>query len=431
VFRLPDTARRMFGWMLLLAALAPSPLLPSADAQTRRTRTRRTTTAAAKPSPTPIVVPRLPPARPNATDASAARPTQTQGPVVAPSRQDEAAPAPRATPTPAPAQKPSDTLDDDDDVVRVTSNLVVVPVSVTDAAGQAVQGLKVADFRLEEEGRGQELAAVGDADQVPLDIAVLFDVSSSVTKNFEFQKQSAAGFLKQVLKPIDRAAIFTIAEKPQMAQPLAPADAALSKLSTLQAAQVSTGTAFYDAVRAAARYLSENAPERNRRVILVISDGEDNFSDDVRDATRAVADRVIKSGDEKPAQQVLQTVAEQTRGAHQRALQRLLRDVQSADAVFYSINPSGPGLRLNVVSTRAQNGMQQLAETTGGSAFVPERLESLTQVFAQIAAELRAQYLLQYLSNNEATRGKFLRIKVNTPARPDLRIRARQGYYKK
>ena len=49
----------------------------------------------------------------------------------------------------------------------------------------------------------------------------------------------------------------------------------------------------------------------------------------------------------------------------------------------------------------------------------------------QIAAELRAQYLLQYLSNNNATAGKFLRIKVATPARPELRIRARQGYYKK
>ena len=76
--------------------------------------------------------------------------------------------------------------------------------------------------------------------------------------------------------------------------------------------------------------------------------------------------------------------------------------------------------------------MQQVALTTGGNSFVPARLEDLDAVFRRIAAELRAQYLLQYLSNNEAApAGKFLRIKVGAPARPGLTIRARQGYYKK
>ncbi len=432
MIHLPDKTRRAFGLILMLGVLLTSLPYASAGAQTRRTRSRR---SSAKPatsaSPTPIVVPRLASSSANATNVpSRQQPATTNTPT--PTQTPTPRPAQTPTPSPAPQATPDEDAIDEDEVVRVTSNLVVVPVSVTDAGGNAVQGLKVSDFKLEEEGRAQELAAVGDADQVPLDIALLFDVSSSVTKNFEFQKQSAAGFLKQVLKPIDRAAIFTIAQTPQMAQPLANADTALSTLSTLQAAQKVTGTAFYDTVRAAARYLSENAPERNRRVILVISDGEDNFSTDVRDATRIAADKAITSSDaDKPAQEILQTVGEQTRSAHLRAVQRLLRDVQGADAVFYSINPSGPGLRLNVVSTRAQNGMQQLAETTGGSAFVPERLESLVQVFAQIAAELRAQYLLQYLSNNEAQPGKFLKIKVQTPARPDLRIRARQGYYKK
>jgi Ca-activated chloride channel homolog len=437
VFHLPDRTRRAFGLILVLGALAYPLPFAGADAQTRASR-RAPSRAGTGPSPTPVVVPRLPSSPTAAATDATSVPSRQQPAATTAAPQPAQTPAarPAQTPTPTPAPQPTPAPDeeaiDEEDVVRVTSNLVVVPVSVTDAGGNAVQGLKVGDFKLEEEGRAQELAAVGDADQVPLDIALLFDVSSSVTKNFEFQKQSAAGFLKQVLKPIDRAAIFTIAETPRMAQPLADADTALSKLSALQAAQASTGTAFYDTVRAAARYLAENAPERNRRVILVISDGEDNFSNDVRDATRVAADSLVKKSDaDKPAQEILQTVAEQTRGVHQRAVQRLLRDVQSADAVFYSINPSGPGLRLNVVSTRAQNGMQQLAETTGGSAFVPERLESLVQVFARIAAELRAQYLLQYLSNNEAQTGKFLKIKVHTPARPDLRIRSRQGYYKK
>jgi Ca-activated chloride channel family protein len=116
---------------------------------------------------------------------------------------------------------------------------------------------------------------------------------------------------------------------------------------------------------------------------------------------------------------------------HQRAVAGVQRAVQGADAVFYSINPGGPSVRLNEISTRAQNGMQTVADATGGTAYVPARAEDLETIFRQIAAELRAQYLLQYLSNNQAAAGKFLRIKVTTPARPELRIRARQGYYKK
>ena len=305
--------------------------------------------------------------------------------------------------------------------MRVTSNLVVVPVAVTDSAGNAVQGLKKEDFRLEEEGRAQELQAVGDADQVPLDIAVVFDISSSVTKNFDFEKRSAAGFLKEVLKPIDRAAVFGLAERPQLVQPLATADSATSKLLTIPAALSPTGTAFYDTVKAAARYLAQNAPERNRRVILVISDGEDNFSDDVRDAMLAEGRGGATQAEAMESQRAL----------HARAVQKVLRVVQHADAVFYSINPSGPSIRLNIISQRAQDQMKMLADSTGGNAFVPPRLEDLETIFRQIAAELRAQYLLQYLSNNEAPAGKFLRIKVTTPARNGLQIRARQGYYKK
>jgi VWFA-related protein len=287
---------------------------------------------------------------------------------------------------------------------------VVVPVSVTDAAGEAVQGLKKEDFRLEEEGRAQEIAEVGGADVVPLDIAVLFDVSSSVTKNFEFQKQAAAGFLKQVLKPIDRAAVFSIVERPRLEQPLSSAETATVKLLTIPPAERATGTAFYDTVTEAARYLAKNAPERNRRVILVISDGDDT--------ARILAASMV---DNREAQMKLL----------RKAVDDVQREIQRADTVFYSINPSGHTMHLNVRTARSQEGMAQLAEATGGSSFVPARIEDLESVFRRIAAELRAQYLLQYHSAAEAPAGKFLKIKVSTPARANLRIRARQGYYKK
>jgi Ca-activated chloride channel family protein len=385
--------------------------------QARRIRRSIAAKPSSSPSPAPVVVPRL-----TSQTRTAPRPTPTPTRIfVVPSQTDAPPPPVPQRPTPTPTPKPKEEALDESDVVRVTSNLVVAPVAVTDAAGNAVQGLKKEDFRLEEEGRAQTLEAVGDADQVPLDIALVFDISSSVTKNFEFEKRTAAGFLREVLKPIDHAAVFTIGERPRLAQPLTSAGGATSSLLTISAADRPTGTAFYDTVTAAARYLTQNAPERDRRVILVISDGEDNFSDDVRDAMMTEGRAGATQAEAMESQHAL----------HARAAQKVLREVQHADAVFYSINPSGPGIRLNVISQRAQDQMKMLADSTGGNAFVPPRLEDLETIFRQVAAELRAQYLLQYLSNNEAQPGKFLRIKVTTPARPDLHIRARQGYYKK
>ena len=74
----------------------------------------------------------------------------------------------------------------------------MVPVSVTDQTGNAVQGLQVADFRLEEEGKQQEISGIGDPEQVPLAIALLFDVSSSVGQKsfFVSQQNAAAAFLE-------------------------------------------------------------------------------------------------------------------------------------------------------------------------------------------------------------------------------------------
>src|SRR5437762_4517435 len=195
------------------------------------------------------------------------------------------APTPKPTPTPAPPK------DEDFDVIRVSSNLVMVPVSVVDAKGEPVRGLQVSDFRLDEEGRTQQIVEIGNPDEVPLDIAILFDVSSSVSQKnfFVFQQQAAASFLKQVLKPVDRAAVITITDQPRIIQTLTSADAATTKLLTIPAASSPVPTAFYDTVSFAAKYLAENAPGRHRRVILVISDGDDNFSERIRELSVAEA----------------------------------------------------------------------------------------------------------------------------------------------
>jgi VWFA-related protein len=107
------------------------------------------------------------------------------------------------------------------------------------------------------------------------------------------------------------------------------------------------------------------------------------------------------------------------------------RAVQKADAAFYSINPGGPSVHLNQISTRAQAAMQSIAESTGGTAFVPDSDKDLERVFSEVAAELRGQYLLQYYSNSQAAGGQFRRIAVVSPTHTGSRVRARQGYYPK
>jgi Ca-activated chloride channel family protein len=334
-------------------------------------------------------------------------------------------PPPLWKPKPTPTPKEPEVIAD---VIKTTSNLVMVPVSVTDQNGQAVPGLKATDFRLEEEGKQQDISGIGDPEQVPLAIALLFDVSSSTSQKgfFASQQNAAATFLRLVMKPADRAAIFTITDKATMIQPLATADTSAAKMLTIPAATSPVPTAFYDTVSAAAKYLMEKAPSNFRRVIVVLSDGDDNFSEQIRDLSIAEA---------RAAQNGQPTFAGTRAGLlqrHQQAVAQVEKAVQQADVIFYSVNPGGPSVKLNQIATRAERGMESIAEKTGGTAFLPDSDQDLERVFRQVAAELRGQYLLQYYADSEKLpAGQFRRIQVAVPARNDVRVRARQGYYVK
>jgi VWFA-related protein len=359
---------------------------------------------------------------------------------------------PKPTPTPTP-QKPPD--EKDIDVIKTTSNLIMVPVSITDQQGQAVQGLTVTDFRLLEEGKQQEITGIADPEQVPLAIALLFDVSSSTSQKgfFASQQNAAATFLKLVMKPTDQAAIFTITDKATMIQPLASAEKSAAKMLTIPAATSPVPTAFYDTVIAAARFLTNSAPSSYRRVIVVLSDGDDNFSEQIRDLAVAEANAILAAQEAaqkaknaqgtSPADGTAKPTVQPTRvqpssplraslqQRHQSAVAAVQKAVQQADVIFYSVNPGGPSIKLNQIAMRAERGMEAIAETTGGTAFVPDTDADLERVFRQVAAELRGQYLLQYYGDSAAPMGVFRKIQVAVPARNDVRVRARQGYYPK
>jgi Ca-activated chloride channel family protein len=311
---------------------------------------------------------------------------------------------PKPTPTPAPEEL---------EVVRVSSNLIVVPVSVTDANGQPVLGLNQNDFRIEEDGRNQQVAQLGDPEQVPLDIALLIDVSASVESRFGFEQKAAADFLRQVLKPGDRATVFAIDQTARMIQPFTNAEGAARRLMMLTAAK--GYTAFFDSVLAAEKYLDENSSQGRRRLIVVLSDGDD---------TARIAEMYNRGNSQ------FSDLQNQVRFI-ERAQADVLREVQRGEVTFYSINPSGRTMHLNVRIARSQSGMEKLAGATGGAAFVPASESDLPAIFQRIASEIRSQYLLQYYTDNKGGGAAFRKIKVTTPAHPELHVRAREGYFPK
>jgi len=328
-----------------------------------------------------------------------------------------APPPPRYKPKPTPT--PTPIREEDIDVVKVTSNLVMVPVSVVDPTGEPVRGLQLTDFHLEEQGRQQEIAQLGNPEEVPLEIALLIDVSGSTNSRFSFEKEAAASFLKQVLKPVDRATVYMIDRTPVLKFTAAKADEASTGVRAIEPSVDKGPTAFFDTVVEAAQYLADKTPAQHRRVILVVSDGVDNFSEKVKKSI----------GTTKEEQEAVGAAARDR--INDRVLAEVQRDVQKADAVFYSINPAGETMHLNILTKRGQDGMKQIADATGGNAFVPDRVEDLNPVFKQIAAELRGQYLLQYYSNSQAPTAEFRKIRVTVPSHTNARVRARQGYYPK
>lgn len=288
-------------------------------------------------------------------------------------------------------QKTKPTPEPEAEIIRINTNLVAVPVSVTDAEGNPVRNLKTEDFQLEEEGVQQTVQSLGEPGKTPIELALLFDVSRSVRNRFDFERETAGRFLKEILKPGDAVTVFSIGSAPKLSvQRTENVDSAVAATSAILPDEPST--AFFDTVVRASHHLNDSSNPGVRRVMVVLSDGEDTNSERFRlgDATR---------------------------------------ELQRADALFYAINPSGPSIRLNKISTKGHDGMIALANETGGVAFLPDKIEDLTKVFNQITSELQAQYLLGYDSSAEKSDGKFRRITVRVPKRPELRIRARTGYY--
>ncbi|MBA3804889.1 MAG: VWA domain-containing protein, partial [Acidobacteria bacterium] len=306
------------------------------------------------------------------------------------------APPPWPTPTPTPTPTPAATTTtaqpaageevDAEDVVRINSNLVTVPASVIDAAGRPVTNLKLEDFELRVDGQPKTISELGSS-QTPVTLALLFDNSSSLTAAREFEKQAAIRFFRSVIRPIDQAAIYSVSTYPTLSQPLTSDVRTLVR--TIERFNKPEGaTALFDAVVQAADYLRPF--QQGRKVIVIVSDGADTLSEIDFDS----------------------------------ALQR----AQAADCQIYAVQ-TGHIENANLRDLAAERRLQDFAGQTGGAVYVPRGTSDLDAAFAQISADLAQQYVLSYYPSDERRDNLFRTINVRVITRPNLRVRARKGYY--
>jgi Ca-activated chloride channel homolog len=379
---------RPFALLLVLACLAYGLGTPPALTQTH-TRPRKAS---------------APPAPPNAGA------TQTQ----------KAGPGRDATPTAGEVQQPSAQSDEapeainEDDVVKITSNEVLLPVTVRDASGRLVSDLRREDFRVFEDGREQPLSELA-LRRVPVDVALLVDSSSSVAASFEDFRRAAEEFAAR-LDAEDRISLIKFDDRIELLL-----DWTRSRLQLRRALQrLSTGvfTRFNDALLLAAREQFKRG--QRRHALVVLSDGIDSGRG------KATLEAALRTLLEAQVAVYVISNTEIERARKQAELDNLLAGPDSS-VRFNELRIGDLREGVRVLDASERN-LSQLTAATGGRLYKPQSFDSLERVYGEIAEELRSQYALYYTPTDAARDGRFRRVKVEVPGRP-LQVNTRVGYF--
>jgi VWFA-related protein len=285
----------------------------------------------------------------------------------------------------SPSKTASDEIDPND-VVRISSNLVPIPVSAVDKRGVAVVNLKLDDFELRVDGELRPLSDLTRS-ETSVRLAMLFDNSGSLDAAREFEKQAAIRFFRKVLRAKDEAAIYSIETDSYLAQPLTSEVLRLEHTIAMFG-KPEGGTSLFDAIVAAASYLR---PYSGRRVLVIVSDGIET--------TSRISDFDF-------------------------VVQHVLAD----DCQIYVVQ-TGLYEGANLRALAAERRMEQLSGQTGGAVYLPKTTDQLDVAFDQIAADLAQQYVLSYYPSNEHRDGRLHKLDVRIKLRNDVRLRSRKGYY--
>jgi Ca-activated chloride channel family protein len=272
--------------------------------------------------------------------------------------------------------------------LKVDVKLVNVYVTVTDAHGSPVAGLKKENFHLQEDGHDQTISVFDKESALPLSIALAIDTSLSTRHDLPLEQASAKRFARAILRPVDALSVFGFSETVLQSTSYT---ADMHRIEEgIDHVRLGAATALFDAVYLASRSLDKR---QGRKVMVLITDGGDTIS--------------------------------------KYTYQEAVRAAEEAEALVYSIIvvpiESSAGRE-----TGGENALIQLSEDTGGKYYYATSMSQLDDAFRQISDELRTQYLLAYYPSQRLSNSQFRRIHVGItgPAETSsYHVRHRAGYY--
>jgi VWFA-related protein len=287
--------------------------------------------------------------------------------------------------------------------LKVTTSVVNVFAVVKDHGGHLVPDLNKDDFEVTENNDPQTIRYFSREADTPLTMGILVDTSPSQERVLPLEQQEAKAFVRQVVRPKDMAFVLHFDSEVELLQDFTSDTTRLARAidettiggggggalpGTFPGASVG-GTHLYDAV-----YLASTDPLKNeigRKVIIVLTDGVDEGSTE--------------------------------------KLNRALEVAQRADTIIYAINISDRMFYFSRgMGYNGESVLRKLSDDTGGRVIDVSRQKDLSEAFAEIARELRTQYLLGYSSTNTRRDGSYRKIRVRV-RNGDYKIQARRGYY--
>jgi Ca-activated chloride channel homolog len=297
------------------------------------------------------------------------------------------------TATPAPQSEvsqnqPADTEEIPLTTIRAQVQEVNVIFTATDRRGHYRKDLKSTDLAVLDDGKPpvHVNSFVSETD-LPLRVGLVMDVSGSITARMAFEQESAVKFFNQILRPhTDKAFVLAFDSVQRMPQDFTDDPAKLA--AGVRSLTPGGGTALYDAIATAAtkKLQAVKSDRPVRRVIILISDGEDNQSR----VTRAEAIEAARRG----------------------------------EVTVYAISTNDSN-----VKTRGDKLLEQLADETGGRAFFPNKVEDVMHAFNTIQDELRSQYAVSYKPADFDADGHYRSILIMARSDKNVVIRARKGYF--
>ena len=296
-------------------------------------------------------------------------------------------PKPSPTPTPDPGQE----------TLKVNIRRVRLPITVTDNKKQFVTGLTQNDFVIMEDKVPQQIESFTSEQNnvLPLYVGVLMDTSPSTAGKLKFEQESAMNFIQTVIRPRrDRVLFATFDHEVTLRQDFTDRLELLDR-AVFGVKKTGNKTALYDAVWQFCDEKMRSA--QGRRVIVVITDGDDTYSRaDLKDAIDI-------------AQRTETTIF--------------------AISTKAGLSGTVPGVEAGQVQDHGDKSLERLCEETGGVAFFTGDMLALERSFGRIANELRTQYLITYKPTNDQYDGSYRKVDVKLiNGNEKFRLRTKRGY---